>query len=262
MEAEVVLGGGRLTPGVVKVGGTVRRPVSPASRLTAMLLAQLAEEGFDGAPRYLGEDSLGREILTFLPGEVPAKWRAFDDEQVATAGMLLRRMHDASRGLAERLGDGDVVFHHDPGPNNTVFRDDLPVAFIDFDFAAVGDPLEDVGYMAWSWCISSKPARGQPTEQARQVRVLADAYGLSADQRRRLVTATQDRFVRNECFWRERADADQQGRAGPTAAEVLAWTRREAAHFASYRSVFAEALDSCAMGPDSTKLSAQIGASQ
>jgi aminoglycoside phosphotransferase (APT) family kinase protein len=209
-----------------------------------MLLAHLASEGFDGAPRYLGEDGLGREILTFLPGEVPAKWRAFDDEQITAAGILLRRMHDASRGLAERVGGGEVVCHHDPGPNNTVFCDDLPVAFIDFDFAAVGDPLEDVGYMAWSWCISSKPDRGQPIEQARQVRVLADAYGLSVDQRRRLGTAIDDRFVRNECFWRARVDAYQPVQAGPTAAEVLAWTRQEASHFASYRSVFAGALNS------------------
>jgi hypothetical protein len=240
----VVLGGGRLTPGVVRVGGTVRRPVSPASRLAAMLLTHLAGEGFEGAPKYLGEDGLGREILTFVPGDVPAKWRAFADEQITAAGVLLRRMHDASRGLAERLGGGAVVCHHDPGPNNTVFRDDLPVAFIDFDFAAVGDPLEDVGYVAWSWCISSKPARGLPIEQARQVRVLADAYGLSADQRRRLVTAIEDRFVRNECFWRERVDACQPVQAGPTAAAVLAWTRQEAAHFASHRSVFAGALNS------------------
>jgi len=209
-----------------------------------MLLAHLAGEGFGGVPRYLGEDDLGREILTFVPGEVPAKWRAFDDEQIAAAGMLLRRMHDASRGLAQRIGGGDVVCHHDPGQNNTVFRDDLPVAFIDFDFAAVGDPLEDVGYVAWSWCISSKPVRGLPAEQARQVRVLADAYGLSADQRRRLVTVIEDRFIRNECFWRKRADAGQPGHAGPTAAEVSAWTRQEAAHFASHRSVFAAALNS------------------
>jgi hypothetical protein len=243
MEPEVALGGGRLTAGVARVGGTVRRPASPSSRFSAMLLSHLTKEGFDGAPRHLGEDGLGREILTFVPGEVPAKWRAFDDEQVKRAGMLLRRMHDASRGLAGRLGGGEVVCHHDPGPNNTVFRDDLPVAFIDFDFAAVGDPLADVGYMAWSWCISSKPSRGLPSEQARQVRVLADAYGLSADQRRGLVPEIEDRFVRNECFWRERADAGQRGHAGPTAAEVLAWTRREAVHFASCRSVFAEALN-------------------
>ena len=207
-----------------------------------MLLAHLAGEGFDGAPRYLGEDDLGREILTFVPGEVPAKWRAFDDEQIAAAGMLLRRMHDASRGLAERLGGGEVVCHHDPGPNNTVFRGDLPVAFIDFDFAAVGDPLEDVGYMAWSWCISSKPSRGLPTGQARQVRVLADAYGLSADQRRRLPTAIADRFARNERFWRERADRQRVNPAGPSAAEVLAWTRQEAAYFASCWPAFTAAL--------------------
>jgi Ser/Thr protein kinase RdoA (MazF antagonist) len=235
---EVPLSGGRMTPGVVRVGATVRRPLSPASGFAAMLLSHLASAGFDGAPRYLGEDDAGREILTFIAGDVPAKWRAFTDEQVALAAVLLRRLHDASRDLAGRLGGGDVVCHHDPGPNNTVFRDDRPVAFIDFDFAAVGDPLDDLGYLAWSWCISSKPARGRPAAQARQVRVLADAYGLSADQRRRLPAAIADRFLRNENFWRERADHQRVGHAGPGAAEMVAWTRREAAHFASCRPLF------------------------
>lgn len=242
VEPEVPLTGGRFTLGVVKVGATVRRPTSPASRFAAMFLSHLASAGFEGAPKYLGQDGLGRDILTFLPGDVPAKWRAFTDEQIAQAGILLRRMHGASRTLAERLGGGEVVCHHDPGPNNTVFRGGLPVAFIDFDFAAVGDPLEDLGYMAWSWCISSKPARGLPAEQARQVRVLADAYGLSADQRRRLPAAIEDRLVRNECFWRERVDHQRAAHAGPGAAEVLAWTRLESAHFASCRDVFAAAL--------------------
>lgn len=103
-------------------------------------------------------------------------------------------------------------------------------------------PVEDVGYMAWSWCISSKPARGLPAEQARQVGVLADAYGISAGLRRRLPAAIEDRFVRNERFWRERADAGRPPQAGLTAAEALAWTRQEAAHFAANRSVFAAAL--------------------
>lgn len=74
------------------------------------------------------------------------------------------------------------------------------------------------------------------------MRVLADAYGLSTDQRHQLVTAIEDRFVRNERFWGERADVEQRGHAGPSAAEVLAWTRQEAAHFASSRSVFAGTL--------------------
>ncbi|MBB4751035.1 phosphotransferase family protein [Actinoplanes lobatus] len=230
-----VLRGGRLTAGVVRIGDTVRRPASPASAFTATLLAHLAAAGFDGAPRHLGRDDLGRDILTFLPGEVPAKWRAHDDGQVAAAAALMRRMHDASRDLA---GDGRVVCHHDPGPNNTVFRDGRPVAFIDFDFAAPGDPLEDLGYLAWSWCISSKPERGDAARQAGQVRVLADAYGLTAARRRDLPGAVEQRLERNERFW-EQAPAVT---AGPSPAECLAWTRREKAFVRRFRDVFAAAM--------------------
>lgn len=226
-----MLGGGRLTAGVVRIGDTVRRPSAP---FTATLLSHLALAGFDGAPRHLGRDEFGRDILSFLPGEVPAKWRAFTDEQVAAAGELLRGFHEASRGL----GSGPVVCHHDCGPNNTVFRGERPVAFIDFDFAAAGEPLEDVGYMAWSWCISSKPSRGDAAHQAGQVRVLADAYGLSADQRARLVDAIDERLARNERFWTERT----QVAAGPSPAEVLTWTLAERAFLARFRPVFAAAL--------------------
>jgi hypothetical protein len=240
--SEVVLRGGRLSAGVVRIGDTVRRPGSPASPFTATLLAHLARAGFDGCPRYLGRDDLGRDVLTFLPGDVPAKWRAFGDEQVATAAELVRRFHDAGRALAERLGGGPVVCHNDPGPNNTVFRDGRPVALIDFDFAAVGDPLEDVGYLAWSWCISSKPARGDAAGQARQVRVLADAYGLSADQRRLLVAAVEERFVRNERFWAERGTHGPPVTAGPSAAEALAWTLAEKAFVTRFRHVFVAAM--------------------
>ena len=234
--------GGRLSAGVVRIGDTVRRPGSAASSFTAMLLSHLDRAGFDGCPRYLGRDDLGRDVLTFLPGDVPAKWRAFGDDQVAAAAELLRRFHDAGRALAGRLGGGPVVCHHDPGPNNTVFRAGRPVALIDFDFAAVGDPLEDVGYLAWSWCISSKPERGDAAGQAGQVRVLADAYGLPADRRRSLVGAIERRFLRNERFWAERAAHGPPVTAGPPAAEALAWTRAEKAFVARSRRVFVAAM--------------------
>jgi len=231
----VALGGGRLTAGVVRVGATVRRPASP---FTVTLLSHLARAGFDGVPRHLGRDEFGRDILTFLPGVLPAKWRAFTDEQVAAAGVLLRGFHDATRPLAERLGRGPVICHHDAGPNNTVFRDGRPVAFIDFDFAAAGDPLEDVGYVAWSWCISSKPSRGDAAGQARQVRVLAEAYGLSPHQRARLMDAVDERLARNERFWAGRTGVV----AGPSPAEALAWTLAEKAFVARFRPVFEAAL--------------------
>lgn len=56
-------------------------------------------------------------------------------------------MHDATRG-SRLAGHSPTVCHHDPGPNNVVFRNGLPVAWIDFDTAAPGDPLEDVAYVA------------------------------------------------------------------------------------------------------------------
>jgi thiamine kinase-like enzyme len=151
-------------------------------------------------------------------------------------------MHEASRGLAEGLGGGPVVCHHDPGPNNTVFRAGRPTAFIDFDFAAVGDPLEDLGYMAWSWCISSNPARGDAAWQARQVRVLADAHGLSASQRSELPTAIEQRLARNERFWTERADQGPPVVTAPIAREVLAWTLNEIAFVKTHWGAFAAAL--------------------
>jgi hypothetical protein len=36
------------------------------------LLRHLAAAGFDGAPRVLGIDAQGREVLSYLEGEVPA----------------------------------------------------------------------------------------------------------------------------------------------------------------------------------------------
>ena len=96
--------------------------------------------------------------------------------------------------------------------------------------------------MAWSWCISSKPARGDAEGQAGQVRVLADAYGLSGDQRGRLMNAVEERFVRNERFWGERAMHGPPVVSGPAIAEVVAWTRTEKAFVTRFRRVFVAAL--------------------
>ena len=234
-DVEVPLGGGNWTAGVVRVGDTVRRPASAASPFVARLLKHLDRAGFDGCPTYLGSDAAGRDVLSFVPGEVTTRWQRYADEPVYAAGVLLRRLHDASRGLAADLG-GQVVCHHDAAPNNAVFRDGVPVAFIDFDFAAVGDPIEDVAYAAWSWCISSRPDRGPVTEQARQVRLLADAYGLTPADRHRLVAAIDVRLRRNESFW--------LGADHPRAAEYVAWTGRELAFVRAGATVFGAALRS------------------
>ncbi|SEM26147.1 aminoglycoside phosphotransferase family protein [Nonomuraea pusilla] len=237
--AELPLTGGRITSGVVRVADTVRRPATDSSAFVAQLLAHLQQHQFPGAPRYLGRDEADRDVLSYLPGWVPAKFRHWSDTQIASAGVLLRSFHDATRdsGLT---GEHPVVCHHDPGPNNTVFRAGLPVAFIDFDTAAPGDPLEDIGYMAWTWCVSSKTTAPPAAAQAAQVRVLVDAYGLTAARRTAVVDAILDRQSRNIRWWTERLTDPGPGPASP--GEIIAWSEREYAYTSTNRPDFAAAL--------------------
>jgi thiamine kinase-like enzyme len=222
------LTGGRLTPGVVRIGNTVRRPAGPR---TAELLHLLEQRGFTAAPKYLGADDSGREILTYIDGWVPSRFQRWSDEQAAAAGSILRGFHDATRG--RRLAaDHPVVCHHDPGPNNFVFQNDLPAVLIDFDLAAPGDPLEDLGYTAWTWCIASKYA--DPTRQAHQVRVLADAYALRTSDRQSLIPAILTRQLQNADFWSQRPCADSIDR--------INWSHREHDFTSINRRVFEAAL--------------------
>ena len=62
---EEVLSGGYSTP-VVRVEDTVRRATGPWSPAVHGLLRHLERRGFDGAPRFLGLDDRGREVLTFI----------------------------------------------------------------------------------------------------------------------------------------------------------------------------------------------------
>lgn len=228
-----------MTSGVVRVGDLVHRPANAASAFVAALLKLFEDNGFDGAPRHLGRAD-GVDVLGYLPGEVPARFQVWEDRQVAAAGRLLRAMHDATRG-SPLAGRFPVVCHHDAGPNNAVFRDGLPVAWIDFDTAAPGSPLEDVGYAAWTWCIASKQT--QPVErQAEQVRILADAYGLGDVERGVLIDAVLERLSRNARFWAEVQVAGSPPVDTATIAERIAWSRREAAFTSRHRDVFDAAL--------------------
>jgi hypothetical protein len=88
-QAEVPLAGGDVTEGVVRVGDTVRRPVGPHSPLVHALLTHLESIGFEGAPRFLGIDHAGREVLSYVDGEVAGRprppWIA-DEARLASVG--------------------------------------------------------------------------------------------------------------------------------------------------------------------------------
>ena len=94
--------GGNVTAGVVRVGDTVRRPARPHTPAVHALLTYLHAAGFDGAPRPLGIDERGREVLSFIPGTVPWPDR-FEllepQQQLARAAALIREFHDAVTGF-------------------------------------------------------------------------------------------------------------------------------------------------------------------
>jgi hypothetical protein len=68
MSEELPLVGGAMTDGVVRVGDTVRRPPRYANLMRAVLL-HLERADFDAAPRWLGVDEQGRDVLSWLDGE-------------------------------------------------------------------------------------------------------------------------------------------------------------------------------------------------
>lgn len=173
---EIPLLGGRVTTGIVRVADTVRRPISGDRTAVHALLRHLESVGFDGTPRFLGIDEIGREILSFLPGEVPADLGHYDDAALQAAAALLRRFHDATSGFSAVTASGaEVICHNDWGPPNAVFRDGVPVALIDFDTIRPGLRLWDLGYSAGSW-LDLGSDDYSPEEQLRRLTLFAAAY--------------------------------------------------------------------------------------
>ena len=179
---EQPLVGGRQAAGIVRVGDTVRRPPHANAPFVHALLRHLEAVGFDGAPRLLGIDDEGREILTYVEGRVYAGGDEDDaielltDEQLASAGRLIRRFHDATAG-SPLAGSAEVVCHADLGQHNIVFRGSRAVAIIDWDeHVAPGSRAVDLSHAVW--CLAEIGEQGGPVaEQARRMAIVSDAYG-------------------------------------------------------------------------------------
>jgi hypothetical protein len=69
---------------VERIGDTVRRPAMPWTPAVHGLLRYLEDVGYPHAPRVLGFDERGREVLTWIEGESgPAGWgKVVDDRGV------------------------------------------------------------------------------------------------------------------------------------------------------------------------------------
>jgi len=215
---EIPLLGGDVTEGLVRVGDTVRRPPGERDELVKDVLLHLEKVGFEGAPRYLGIDSAGRHTLTYIEGEVAGRprpeWIADEDRMISVA-RLVRAYDDAVEGfgiptdlpapieppgLPDLDDPPELVGHQDITPENVVFRDGRAYALIDFDLVRPVSRAGEVANLLLWWAPLGADADLDPEfrglDRQRRCRLIADAYGLAAPDRQRLMQLTIDRNTR------------------------------------------------------------------
>lgn len=215
---EIELPAGDVTVGVVRVGDTVRRPHQPTSAVVEAYLTHLASVGFTGAPRYLGRDSRGRDVLDFIEGDVAGDpveaWAAADDVLPGVA-RLVRLLHDASAGWDPEFdlappepgrqqprfpaGEPELVAHRDVTPQNVVFRDGEAFALVDFDLTGWTTRSVDLANTAVHWIPMSDPVDRGPAyssiDVGRRLRLLLDGYGREVVSADRFLDACELRFA-------------------------------------------------------------------
>ncbi len=94
-QIEVPLSGGNVAAGVVRLGRTVRKPVTPATPAVQAVLRHLEQVGFAGAPRPLGRDEQGRQVLEYVEGPLAHALPPMAPADLACIGRLVRHLHDA-----------------------------------------------------------------------------------------------------------------------------------------------------------------------
>jgi hypothetical protein len=244
---------------VSRQGRVVYRPAGLWTPAIQALLKHLEQTGFPAAPRVVGSglDSAGREMVSYIEGEFvhPGPWR---DETLAEVGRLLRQLHEATAGFkppAEAVwkpwflrklgGPGRIISHGDVAPWNMVTRNGWPYGLIDWEYAGPVDPLVELARVSWLFPqlhdddVAELVGLPVPAVRARQLRLLVEAYGLTARQRRVMFERILEVAV---C---ETAAEAVEGRVTQTSQGPLwglAWRARAAAWMLRHRALLERAL--------------------
>lgn len=229
----------------------VHRTAGPWSPTVHGFLEHLHAAGFTGAPEPIGFDERGREVLTYIEGDVlgdpawrpgePTPWPDYarSEDALVAAAELVRRFHDAAVGFHPVNPvwkqhppvppvSGEVVCHGDIGPHNTVYRDGLPVAFIDWETIRPNDPMVEFGQAVWHYvplgddAYFERSGFGRTPDLAHRLEVFARAYGVAdPDLVYAAVQQAKQRSVEAMRYWP--ISADEAGRYLRLVAAQLDW---------------------------------------
>ena len=225
----------------VQVGNTIHRDTGAWTPTIHTLLAFLNDNGFTEAPKVLGFDEKGREVLQFIEGEEASRpWpqTLCTGNGIAQAGKLLRKYHDTvvdfkpPNNAVWRLGKikkkpSQIIRHGDLGPWNFIWHVDMLTGLIDWDFAYPGERIDDLAQMAYYFV----PLRGEegwreagfklrPNFKSR-LNALVTSYGmfsvdellesvvLQQQQEQKLVIAKSDQGIEPWATFRKRGDVEE-----------------------------------------------------
>lgn len=177
MDEEIPIPGGRLNRGrLVRFGDFVLRPADEDVEVERVI----TEVGkvFRGVPKTFGRDSSGRLKFEWIEGETG---ELVDEEmgksraRLFSIGALLRELHDSTESTTREIvatfrdsldpsGVQEVICHGDAGPGNTIFRDDVAFALIDWEMASPGRRSWDLATALRYWGPFRNPANKKPAE--------------------------------------------------------------------------------------------------
>lgn len=223
MSNEESLAGGNMNPALAKVGNNVHRTSGPWTPAVHKLLDHLADAAYP-APRVVGMDEFGREVLTFVPGHCvePDHMDLIDtDEAMRRVGALIADYHVAQRSFVapqdaqwreegrDPSGSTEIIAHNDLAPWNLIVHDD-EWTFIDWDLAAPGRKMWDLAWALHSF-VGLWPDSTLTNEQiASRIAAFCDGAHVHSDEIPDLLDVVIARTSDHAAMLRRRAAAGEE----------------------------------------------------
>ena len=188
---------------VYRIGNTVERPSKPWSRSVCRLIKHF--ESFQMPVEHIIEVDDKVQISEFDNGEMvhPHKWT---DEALYQVGSMTSRFHNVAKCfhissddvwqpwyLREIGSDYRIHCHGDIAPWNMLTKNGYPALLVDWEFSGLLDPFVELARVCWLFVqlhdddLQKLHDLPPPKKRAEQVRIVAEGYGLSLKERKRLV---------------------------------------------------------------------------